>query len=96
MSRAVRHNEMAGGRFPPAASDLLAVVCTQDRPLGPNQVLVGQVACLGHDGGGHTSWHCRAACQHALQPLPLEHHLDVDRLPFAQLKQLFWWSPYRD
>ena len=22
--------------------------------LGPNQVLVGQVACLGHGGGGHT------------------------------------------
>jgi hypothetical protein len=22
-------------------------------------VLVGHVACLGHSGGGHTSWHCR-------------------------------------
>jgi hypothetical protein len=22
--------------------------------LGPNQVLVGHVACLGHSGGGHT------------------------------------------
>ena len=25
---------------------------------GPEQVLVGHVACLGH-GGGHTTWHCR-------------------------------------
>jgi hypothetical protein len=23
------------------------------------QVLVGNAACLGHGGGGHTSWHCR-------------------------------------
>jgi hypothetical protein len=26
---------------------------------GPNDVLVGHVACLGHGGGGHTLWHCR-------------------------------------
>src|SRR5262245_39158811 len=34
--------------------------CPNGHPLGPNQVLVGHVACLGHGGGGHTSWHCRA------------------------------------
>jgi hypothetical protein len=29
--------------------------------VGDNsQVLVGHVACLGHGGGGHTLWHCRA------------------------------------
>ena len=32
--------------------------CPNGHQLGPNQVLVGHVACLGH-GGGHTSWHCR-------------------------------------
>jgi hypothetical protein len=34
-------------------------VARNGHPLGPNQVLVGHVACLGHGGGGHTSWHCR-------------------------------------
>ena len=29
--------------------------CPNGHPLGPNQVLVGHVACLGH-GGGHTTW----------------------------------------
>jgi hypothetical protein len=33
--------------------------CPNGHRLGPNQVLVGHVACLGHGGGGHTSWHCR-------------------------------------
>ena len=32
--------------------------CPNGHTLGPNQVLVGHQACLGH-GGGHTSWHCR-------------------------------------
>jgi hypothetical protein len=30
--------------------------CPNGHPLGPNQVLVGHVACLGHGGGGHMSW----------------------------------------
>ena len=29
--------------------------CPNGHPLGPGQVLVGHVACLGH-GGGHTTW----------------------------------------
>src|SRR5262245_4932723 len=33
--------------------------CPNGHPLGPGQVLVGHVACLGHGGGGHTTWHCR-------------------------------------
>jgi hypothetical protein len=33
--------------------------CPNGHSLGPGQVLVGHVACLGHGGGGHTSWHCR-------------------------------------
>jgi hypothetical protein len=27
--------------------------CPNGHPIGPNQVLVGHVACLGHGGGGH-------------------------------------------
>jgi hypothetical protein len=34
--------------------------CPNGHPLGPNQVLVGHQACLGH-GGGHTTWTCRHA-----------------------------------
>ncbi len=33
--------------------------CPNGHQLGPNQVLVGHVACLGHGGGGHMSWKCR-------------------------------------
>ena len=39
------------------------------RPLGANQVLIGHVACLGHGGGGHTSWHCRR-CDAVVGNLP--------------------------
>src|SRR6185436_7282584 len=28
-------------------------------PSARTRSLVGHVACLGHGGGGHTSWHCR-------------------------------------
>jgi hypothetical protein len=31
--------------------------CPNGHQLGPNQVVVGHVACLGH-GGGHTTWDC--------------------------------------
>jgi hypothetical protein len=41
--------------------------------LGPNQVLVGHVACLGHGGGGHTSWHCRI-CDAVVYGPPLNIH----------------------
>jgi hypothetical protein len=33
--------------------------CPNGHTLGPVQVLVGHIACLGHGGGGHTGWHCR-------------------------------------
>jgi hypothetical protein len=46
--------------------------CPNGHPLGPNQVLVGHVACLGH-GGGHTSWHCRA-CDAVVFGPPLNTH----------------------
>lgn len=32
--------------------------CRHGHPLGPNQVLVGHVACHSH-AGGHTTWYCR-------------------------------------
>ena len=41
--------------------------CRNGHDLGPNQVLVGHVACLGHGGGGHTSWHCRTCDSHRLR-----------------------------
>jgi hypothetical protein len=41
--------------------------------LGPGGVLVGQVACLGHGGGGHTSWHCRT-CDATVYGPPLNTH----------------------
>jgi hypothetical protein len=34
--------------------------CPNGHQLGPNQVLVGHVACLGH-GGGHTTGHAAYA-----------------------------------
>ena len=45
----------------------------QRAPLGPNQVLVGHVACLGHGGGGHTSWRCRT-CDAVVYGPPLNVH----------------------
>src|SRR4051812_27051617 len=39
----------------------------------PNQVLVGHVACLGHGGGGHASWHCRT-CDAVVYGPPLSSH----------------------
>jgi hypothetical protein len=45
---------------------------SERQTFGPNQVLVGHVACLGH-GGGHTSWHCRT-CDAAVYGPPLNVH----------------------
>jgi hypothetical protein len=47
--------------------------CPNGHPLGPNQVLVGHVACLGHGGGGHVSWHCRT-CDAVTYGPPLNTH----------------------
>lgn len=47
--------------------------CPNGHPLGPNQVLVGHVACLGHGGGGHTTWHCRT-CDAVVSGPPLNTH----------------------
>ena len=47
--------------------------CPNGHQLGPNQVLVGHVACLGHGGGGHTSWHCRT-CEDVAYGPPLNTH----------------------
>jgi len=50
--------------------------------LGPNQVLVGHVACLGHGGGGHTSWHCRT-CDAVVYGPPLAKHCTALEGPAA-------------
>jgi len=47
--------------------------CPNGHLLGPGQVLVGNVACLGHGGGGHTSWHCRT-CDATVYGPPLGGH----------------------
>jgi len=47
--------------------------CPNGHSLGPNYVLVGHVACLGHGGGGHTTWHCRA-CETVVYGPPLNAH----------------------
>ncbi|MDT5098135.1 MAG: hypothetical protein QOC76_1872 [Mycobacterium sp.] len=43
--------------------------CPNGHTLGPNRVLVGQQARLGH-GGGHTAWTCRT-CDQTVYGLPL-------------------------
>ena len=48
-------------------------------PLGPNQVLVGHVACLGH-GGGHTTWTCRR-CEAIVYGPPLNTHCNTLERP---------------
>ena len=47
--------------------------CPNGHRLGPGEVLVGHVVCLGHGGGGHTSWHCRTCDQTVYGP-PLNTH----------------------
>ncbi len=47
--------------------------CPNGHSLGPNQVLVGHVACLGHGGGGHTRWHCRT-CDDTVYGPPMAKH----------------------
>jgi len=56
--------------------------CPNGHPLGPNQVLVGHVACLGHGGGGHTSWHCRK-CDAVVYGPPLNMHCTALEGPAA-------------
>ena len=41
--------------------------CPRGHILGPNEVLVGHQACLGH-GGGHTTWTCRTCDQTVYGP----------------------------
>jgi hypothetical protein len=56
--------------------------CPNGHPLGPNQVLVGHVACLGHGGGGHISWHCRT-CDAVVYGPPLNTHCTALEGPAA-------------
>ena len=46
--------------------------CPNGQGLGPDAVLVGHQACLGH-GGGHTTWTCRTCDQTVYGP-PLNTH----------------------
>ena len=49
-------------------------------PHGPNQVLVGHRACLGH-GGGHTTWTC--TCNETASGPPLNTHCTALEGPAA-------------
>ncbi len=55
--------------------------CPNGHQLGPNQVLVGHVACLGH-GGGHITWTCRTCDQTVYGP-PLNTHCTALEGPAA-------------
>jgi hypothetical protein len=59
--------------------------CAKGHPLGPRQVLVGHVACMGHGGGGHTIWHCLACPVDELPTFgpPLAAHCSVLEGPAA-------------
>jgi hypothetical protein len=53
-----------------------ATRCPNSHKLGPNRVLVGHAACLGHGGGGHTSWTC-VTCDETVHGPPLNTHCTV-------------------
>ena len=55
--------------------------------LGPNQVLVGQQACLGH-GGGHATWTCRT-CDETVYGPPLNTHCTFLDGPATSLARAF-------
>jgi hypothetical protein len=60
--------------------------CPNGHPVGPNQVLVGHQACLGH-GGGHTTWTRRTCDETVYGPQLNTHFLK------APLRLNFAWSP---
>jgi hypothetical protein len=55
--------------------------CPNGHTLGPQQVLVGHQACLGH-GGGHTTWTCRT-CDATVFGPPLNSHCTALEGPAA-------------
>jgi hypothetical protein len=72
--------------------------CTRGHELGPNQVLVGQVACLGHGGGGHTTWHC-GTCPRDEPPTygpPLAKHCTVLEAASSSVGRLWTRTLFRD
>lgn len=54
--------------------------CPNGHDLGPGRVLVGHVACMGHGGGGHTTWTCQA-CDETVYGPPLNTHCQVHTGP---------------
>src|SRR5262245_3725385 len=66
--------------------------CPNGHPRSPNQALVGHVACLGHGGGGHTSWHCRP-CDTVLYGPPMNTHCTALEGPAAvRISTLRGWT----
>ncbi|MCV7424320.1 hypothetical protein H7K45_27605 [Mycobacterium yunnanensis] len=56
--------------------------CGNGHRFGSQRVLVGHVACMGHGGGGHTTWHCRE-CDHTTYGPALAKHCTVLAGPAA-------------
>ena len=56
--------------------------CPNGHSLGPNQVLVGHVVCLGHGGGGHVSWAC-TRCDAVVYGPPMNTHCTALEGPAA-------------
>ena len=56
--------------------------CPNGHSLGPNQVLVGHVVCLGHGGGGHVSWAC-TLCDAVVYGPPMAKHCTALEGPAA-------------
>jgi|SRR5258705_12686949 len=80
----LRRKSFAGYRpFMPYVGDLIHTTvgtwitrpparCPNGHPVGPNAVLVGHRACVGH-GGGHTTWN-RRTCDQIVHGPPLNTH----------------------
>jgi hypothetical protein len=52
--------------------------CPNGHQFVANQVLVGHQTCLGHGGGGHTTWTCRTCDQTVYGPPPNTHCTVLD------------------
>lgn len=60
--------------------------CDNGHQLGGGQVLVGHLACMGHGGGGHTTWTCRT-CDATTYGPALNTHCTVLNGPAAVRNQ---------
>jgi len=67
--------------------------CPNGGNLGPNQVLAGHQACLGH-GGGHTACRCHR-CETTVYGPPLNHRATLDGPATARISSARDWRRKR-